>query len=300
LDTGSFWEQNMTAQPIQAELKTVPLNLADQQDERATLELRKTDLENRIRSRRDIHNVFLIASLILVVGVVLTIVYVAIRASALTIEDENLLLGLVVVFAVIFPIPFVIFLFINSRVVGLTNELASTETSLRIAKNFGSTDAGAGTTYFDSLVKINVENLGEYYSLVKLHTSNSFRAAIAAGVLGFVFILLGLGLGLVREGNTQTVAIISTAAGIITNFISAIFFYLYNRTVQQLKSYHDSLLNVQNIMLSFKIIGDLQSADTKAAMMSKMITYLIGQKPGNEGLPLPADDPGTSTTGGVG
>jgi hypothetical protein len=290
----------MAAQPAQPELKTIPLNSGDPPDERTELELHKTELENRIRSRRDIRNVFLIASVLLFLGVVLSIIYVAVRAPTLSVDDENVLLGLTMILGIIFPLPFVIFLAINSRVVNLVNELASTEARLRVAKHLGSPDQAAGVTYFDSLVKINVENLGDYYSLVKFHTSNSFRAAIAAGAIGFVFIVMGLALGLVRDSNTQTVAIVSTAAGIITNFISAIFFYLYNRTVQQLKSYHDSLLNVQNILLSFKIIGDVQSVDTKAAMMSNMISFLIGQKYSSEGSPPSPPDPSVSTTDSVG
>jgi hypothetical protein len=36
----------------------------------------------------------------------------------------------------------------------------------------------APVSYFDSLVRINVENLAAYYSLVKNHTDNSFRCLL--------------------------------------------------------------------------------------------------------------------------
>jgi Cyanobacterial TRADD-N associated 2-Transmembrane domain len=45
---------------------------------------------------------------------------------------------------------------------------------------------------------------------------------------------------------------ISTGAGVVTEFIAAVFFYLYNRTVRQMKEYHDSLLSVQNILCPSK------------------------------------------------
>ncbi len=42
--------------------------------------------------------------------------------------------------------------------------------------------------YFDKLVKINVENLAAYYTLVKVHTSQSFRVSLMVGIIGFLLL----------------------------------------------------------------------------------------------------------------
>ena len=133
-------------------------------------------------------------------------------------------------------------------------------------------------SYFDSLVRINVENLAEYYSLVKVHTDNSFRVSIIAGVIGFIFILIGLAVGFINSSNTKTLSYIASGSGIVIEFIAGIFFYLYNRTVIRLKDYHDSLLAVQNILLSFKIVGDTKDETEKAKMVNQMILFLIGKQ----------------------
>ena len=137
-------------------------------------------------------------------------------------------------------------------------------------------------SYFDSLVRVNVENLAEYYSLVKVHTDNIFRVSIVISVVGFIFILAGLAVGFFNTSSSQIVSYISAGAGIVVEFIAGVFFYLYNQTVIRLKDYHDNLLAVQNILLSFKIVEDTRDEKEKAKMVNQMIMFLIGK----QGFPL--------------
>jgi hypothetical protein len=133
-------------------------------------------------------------------------------------------------------------------------------------------------TYFNSLVTINVENLAAYYGLVKVHTDKSFRVAIAVGVAGFVLIVVGLAFGFADDASDQAVAYLATASGVVVEFIAGVFFYLYNRTVRQMKDYHDSLLAVQNILLSFKLVGDTKEETEKVKMVAQMLAYLVGRR----------------------
>lgn len=134
-------------------------------------------------------------------------------------------------------------------------------------------------SYFDKLVQINIENLSEYYSLVKVHTNKSFSFSVIAGLVGFVLIVIGLVFSFVNTNEqVALVAFISTGSGILIEFIAGVFFFLYNRTVIQLKEYHDSLLDVQNILLSFKIVEDTQDESVKARMMEQMLTFLMTKK----------------------
>lgn len=130
--------------------------------------------------------------------------------------------------------------------------------------------------YFDSLVKINVENLAAYYSLVKTHTSQSFKVSLFVSILGFIFILIGLIIGF--QFGDKIIGYISSGSGILIEFISGVLFYLYNKTVRQLKEYHDSLIGVQNILLSFKLIESTSDEKVKADMMTKMLEYLVQKK----------------------
>jgi hypothetical protein len=128
--------------------------------------------------------------------------------------------------------------------------------------------------YFDKLVKINVDNLAEYYALVKVHTSQSFRVSLIVGVIGFFLLIGGLALGF-QFKKYSMISYIAAGSGVIVEFISGVLFYLYNKTVIQLKDYHDSLINVQNVLLSFKLIEDTEDEKLKADMISKMIEFLV-------------------------
>jgi hypothetical protein len=142
--------------------------------------------------------------------------------------------------------------------------------------------AGPMTTkppsYFERLVNINVENLAAYYALVKIHTDKSFHVSLAVGIIGFGLIAIGLALALRNEQRTMVISYIATGSGVITEFIAAVFFYLYNRTVQQMKGYHDSLLSVQNILLSFKLMEDTELAKERAEIVGQMLPYLLNRE----------------------
>lgn len=136
------------------------------------------------------------------------------------------------------------------------------------------TEAAGSFSYFDSLVRINVDNLAEYYTLVKVHTNNSFRASLLAGLIGFGLILIGVIAGFGGE-SAATPAKLAAFSGVITEFISGVFFYLYNRTVRQLKEYHDSLLAVQNILLALKLVNDTSDATAKRDITAQMCRSLL-------------------------
>lgn len=132
---------------------------------------------------------------------------------------------------------------------------------------------------FNRLVAINIENLAEYYEMIKLHTDKSFTFALISGITGFLLIITGLAIGLVSGKQQELIAYIGTATGIITEFISGIFFYLYNKTVRELKGYHDSLLKVQNTLLAFKLLDDIGVEDKQIEMIAKIIGFLMQKTP---------------------
>jgi hypothetical protein len=175
--------------------------------------------------------------------------------------------------------------YVSSRLASLRAERDGLTARRRILGRLmpGSPDPSqAEPSYFDRLVGINVDNLAAYYVLVKVHTDKSFLVATAAGVVGFALVATGLVLGYFGAGSPN-IAYVSAGAGVLTEFIAGVFFYLYNRTVRQLKEYHDSLLAVQNILLSFKLVGDLQASEEKTRMVSSMLAYLVGRRDRSDG-----------------
>lgn len=153
--------------------------------------------------------------------------------------------------------------------------------------------SGGDEDYFRNLVTINVTNLREYYYLVKTHTNASFRTALGFGMVGFTLVGTGIALGYEKETK---IAMVASIAGVLTEFISSVFFYLYNRTVRQLKEYHDSLLDVQDVLLALKVLGSLQDPATKSEVVKSVVMYLMqgGRKVRTTGSPDGTDRPSES------
>jgi ABC-type multidrug transport system fused ATPase/permease subunit len=132
--------------------------------------------------------------------------------------------------------------------------------------------------YINKLIELNVTRLEEYYDEVKRHSFLSFSFSLMVGVVGFLLIVTGIVLGYFGHGEKMNIAYLSGISGIITEFISGVFFYLYNRTVKQLKSYHNDLIDLQNTLLSFKLVEQVKDGPEKVKLMSNLIDYLIGKK----------------------
>jgi len=72
----------------------------------------------------------------------------------------------------------------RGRLLGEVEFLKGPQTYTELASPHTSTES---ESHFDSLVRINVENLAAYYSLVKVHTNKSFNVAVWVGIVKFAF-----------------------------------------------------------------------------------------------------------------
>jgi hypothetical protein len=133
------------------------------------------------------------------------------------------------------------------------------------------------STYFDNLVKLNLVNLIANSQLVKNQTKGSVFLASVVGFIGLILIIMGLVVGLIRQ-DTPIITYLSFAAGIIIEIISGILFYQHNKMICQLKGYHDNLLDVQNILLSFKLIEGTKDVKEKSLLIHKMIESFVKKK----------------------
>ncbi|MGZ4161079.1 MAG: TRADD-N-associated membrane domain-containing protein [Neobacillus sp.] len=131
--------------------------------------------------------------------------------------------------------------------------------------------------YFDDLVAINLRNLEDYYELVKNSNKKSFNSSLIMSVFGVLLISSGLIVSYLFT-DLGNISYVVTASGVLVEIISGLMFYLYNRTVLQLKEYHDSLLDVQNILLCFKLVEDTNEESIRVEVMKQMIEFLVRRK----------------------
>lgn len=55
--------------------------------------------------------------------------------------------------------------------------------------------------------------------------------------------------------------------------MTSLLFYLYNKTIIQLKEYHSSLLDVQNVLLSFKLIQDIDDPNIRIELIKGNVVF---------------------------
>ena len=149
---------------------------------------------------------------------------------------------------------------------------------------------GSAPSYFDRLVDINVQNLGNYYALVRLHNDKSFVVSVWVGMFGFALILVAVGFALFTKDSKTLPTSVAAGSGVITEFIAAVFFYLYNRSVRQMRDYFQGLLAVQNVLLSLKLVSDTEDDAERAKMVSLMLSYLTREVPRAESREHPEEE----------
>lgn len=124
--------------------------------------------------------------------------------------------------------------------------------------------------FFTKLVKINFKYLDQYYLQTQEQADKSFRLASSASITGLSIIAIGI--IMMFFGKTEP-AYVTTAAGVISEFIAAVFFYLYNRTVLKMSQYHQKLVITQNISLALKISEDMET-ENKAKVQEMIVDRL--------------------------
>ena len=124
--------------------------------------------------------------------------------------------------------------------------------------------------FFTKLVQINFKYLDQYYLQTQEQADKSFRLASFASVAGLIIVIIGIIMMFFDKTNP---AYVTTGAGVVSELIAAVFFYLYNRTILKMSQYHQKLVITQNISLALKITEDM-SGDNKLKIQEMLVDRL--------------------------
>ncbi|MCZ8190205.1 MAG: hypothetical protein O9326_10845 [Microcystis sp. LE19-338.1B] len=127
--------------------------------------------------------------------------------------------------------------------------------------------------YFSRLIQVNLRNMEQYYLLVRTQTEKSYRLTQFAAFIGFSTLVAGILLSF-SQGLNSPATVVTIASGALIEFISAIFFYMYNRTVTELNKYHEKLISVQDTMLALKVAQIVKNDDLKDRTMAYLTRAL--------------------------
>ena len=124
---------------------------------------------------------------------------------------------------------------------------------------------------FESSLKINYKYLDQYYAQTREHAGKGFLITICVTIVGAVLLSLGIISMFIDKTDASKITV---ASGVIVEFISAIMFYLYNRTVQSMGNYHDKLFLSQNVAMALKV-SDSISEENRDEIKSQIVKELI-------------------------
>lgn len=124
---------------------------------------------------------------------------------------------------------------------------------------------------FENSIKMSYKYLDQYYLQTREQAQRGFFVTVCVAVFGAL--LIGVGIVAMFLGLAQP-SVITCAAGVITEFIAAVFFYLYNRTISSMSKYHNKLVLSQNISIALKIADSLPEED-KVKTKDLIVTELL-------------------------
>jgi len=126
--------------------------------------------------------------------------------------------------------------------------------------------------YYDKLIVVNLKHSDKYYYQTQKQADRSFKLASFVSVLSFSILVYSIYKS--TNNNNSSLSNISTISSLLSSFISVIFFYLYNQTVQKMTSYHNKLVSTQNINLALKIAQDIEDKNVKNEALKLLIEKL--------------------------
>lgn len=168
----------------------------------------------------------------------------------------------------------------NSKPLSLTKHLRQKvrdceELKKKILKRI---ETAKGDEVFKDILLVNILTCDSYDTQTQLQARDSFNVSICIAIAGFILIAVGVVLGMVGKSGTETdmpVAKLSAIAGLITEFISGIFFYLYHRALQQINMFREQLMTAQKLALGLFLSGLVDEAGQRNTNWTDISKALI-------------------------
>ena len=129
----------------------------------------------------------------------------------------------------------------------------------------------------------NQAYIDAYYTTNQTHVKWSFWASLIALVTGLVVLIIGIALAL--NGSSAAVSVTTTSAGVLTQFISAGFFYLYSKNLKQLNVFYDKLIKNQDTLFAFGLVGHVPEQERASVVQAIIGSLLTRNGPSTEITP---------------
>ncbi len=119
-----------------------------------------------------------------------------------------------------------------------------------------------------------LDQLEKYYDLNIRHLQWSFWSSLGALITGLIALLIGV--YMIFTGDLGLAAQLSIVGGVLTQFIGAGFFFLYNRNLKQLNVFYDKLIKHKDTLYAISLSNQLDDAN-KISSQTAIIGSLLSR-----------------------
>ncbi|MEV5879185.1 hypothetical protein AB0L75_34185 [Streptomyces sp. NPDC052101] len=141
------------------------------------------------------------------------------------------------------------------------------------------------------LFVINRRQLDEYQAVSIAEQHSAFRNAQIASAIGFIFLVIGVGLsfGADKDAKIYTSAGLAGLGSLLSGFVSGVFFKHYTATTKQLQSYYTEPFRMGQILTAERIacLDDRGGIDGEVAtrLRQHIVETLVDQLPAPFAVP---------------
>lgn len=125
--------------------------------------------------------------------------------------------------------------------------------------------------FFEKSIKLSYKYLDQYYLQTRIQSQRGFGVTIGVSIFGAILIAIGIIAVFIGKAEPSYV---TCGAGVITEFVATVFFYMYNKTNISMSNYHNKLVFSQNISIALKVTETLPDEE-KAKTKNLIITELL-------------------------
>lgn len=122
-----------------------------------------------------------------------------------------------------------------------------------------------GPDIYKYVLLINISALEGYVAQARLQAQQSFNLSKVVAIMGFLIVVIAIGLSIYLTiiGNQNlSAAYLAGIAGVLTEVIAGVFFFLYSKTLNQINLFHDKLVDMQKTALTY--ISEAEMASRKS------------------------------------
>lgn len=158
-----------------------------------------------------------------------------------------------------------------------------------------------GNEVFKYLLLLTCIECEGYVTEIQLQAHRSFDYSIRAALFGLILVSMSVGVGLYAHlapgAQSLEIAYISGVAGIISQVISALFFWIYKESLKRMDASHKQLREIQMITTSLFLTGLISKSDQsdeRKKLIDQLMSHSNLMSKSNQGyaeskdLPIPS------------